>query len=173
MSPYSFIHKFIEFPVYHLGHRCESSETVQYGIGVKSAKRPGQALVANALATQIPGTVEMQRREGWLCMRARWCLYHGEVGVGAGSVRVRKDDPTGCLWLWPMRVSEVAKKAHRYCVLRNNFFYEELWGGDYFSALMLQVVSCWFLLQTSFVLATPLPLEWPSLIPTFYFESVY
>lgn len=58
------MHKFMEFPVYRLGHRCESSERVQYGIGVKSAKRPGQALVANALAKQIPGTVELQRMEG-------------------------------------------------------------------------------------------------------------
>lgn len=62
MSPYSFMHKFMEFPVYRLGHRCESSERVQ--CGVKSAKRPGQALVANALAKQIPGTVELQRMEG-------------------------------------------------------------------------------------------------------------
>lgn len=56
------MHKFMEFPVYRLGHRCESSERVQ--CGVKSAKRPGQALVANALAKQIPGTVELQRMEG-------------------------------------------------------------------------------------------------------------
>lgn len=43
MPPDSFIHKFIEFPLYPLGHRCKRSERVHCRVGVRSAKRPEQA----------------------------------------------------------------------------------------------------------------------------------
>lgn len=40
-----------------------------------------------------------------------------------GSWRVRRDNPCESHWLWPIRVSDIAKKVHR-SVSRNNFFYE-------------------------------------------------
>lgn len=64
MPPNFFIHKFIEFPLCPLGHRCKCSERVHCRVGVRSAKRPEQACVLNARAKQMPGVVEVQRGEG-------------------------------------------------------------------------------------------------------------
>lgn len=65
MPPDFFIHKFIEFPLYPLGHRCEPSGRAQSGVGVRSAKRPGQTGMVKAPPKWTPSATLVQRRAGW------------------------------------------------------------------------------------------------------------
>lgn len=58
----SFIHKSTEFLLYPPGHKCEPSERVQFGVRVRSAKRPVQTCAVNALAKQMPCAVAARRR---------------------------------------------------------------------------------------------------------------
>ena len=84
MPPDSFIQKFIEFLLCPLGHRCEPSE--HSGVGVRSAKKPGQKCMVNAPAKWMPSTGVAKRRVGWLC-RAGDVYTDGEFGIRAGSLK--------------------------------------------------------------------------------------
>lgn len=88
MSPDSFTHKFIEFPLCSLGHRCESSERRQYRVGVRSARRPGQAGDHYNKAD-----TKSYRGAGWGRL-ALWGIIAMVRGIGPGST-IKKEDPTG------------------------------------------------------------------------------
>lgn len=67
MPPASFMHKFIEFLLCPLGHRCEPSE--HSGVEVRSAKKSGQKCMVMD-AKHCSG-----KEESGLALLGRWCLY--------------------------------------------------------------------------------------------------
>lgn len=119
MSPYSFICKFVEFPSTLWGRDVSLQRGFSVGYVFQEARTStcGQCFSKTDAKSCRGAEVEGLALRGSQVMFIT--MVTGDIGVG--SVKVRKDDPSGSLWLWPVRVSEIAKEAHRYCVLRITF----------------------------------------------------